>query len=128
MVEQILAHDGLNMGLHRPNFVSPLFEYIRQSEVPKGLKIPNFIKFVGDINKSTVEHVARYQTEASDLANNENLKLKYFPSSLTKNVFTWFRTLPPRSVQKWSQLERLFHEQFYMGQSKISLKELVSVR
>jgi hypothetical protein len=28
----------------------------------------------------------------------------------------------------WSHLEKAFHEQFYMGQSKISLKELASVR
>jgi hypothetical protein len=28
----------------------------------------------------------------------------------------------------WSQLEKAFHEEFYMGQSKISLKELVSVQ
>jgi len=28
----------------------------------------------------------------------------------------------------WSQFEKAFHEQFYMGQRKISLKELASVR
>jgi len=32
------------------------------------------------------------------------------------------------SIHHWTQLERLFHEQFYMGQSKKSLKELASVR
>lgn len=47
--------------------------------------------------------------------------MKYFPSSLTKNALTWFMKLPP-------QLERLFHEQFYMGQSKISLKELANIK
>jgi len=66
--------------------------------------------------------------EAGDLANNENLKMKYFPSSLTKNAFTWFTTLPLHSIFSWNQLEKAFHEQFYMGQSKISLKELASVR
>jgi len=66
--------------------------------------------------------------EAGDLANNENLKMKYFPSSLTKNAFTWFTTFPPHSIFSWNQLEKAFHEQFYMGQSKISLKELASVR
>jgi hypothetical protein len=54
--------------------------------------------------------------------------MKYFPNSLTKNAFTWFTTLPPHSIHNWAQLERLFHEQFYMGQTKISLKELASVR
>jgi hypothetical protein len=67
-------------------------------------------------------------TEAGDLANDENLMLKFFPNSLTKNAFTWFTTLAPQSIQQWTELEKLFHEQFYMGQSKIILKELVSVK
>jgi len=54
--------------------------------------------------------------------------MKYFPSSLTKNAFTWFSTLPPGSIHCWTQLEKAFHEQFYMGHCKISLKELASVR
>ncbi|XP_058778195.1 uncharacterized protein LOC131652365, partial [Vicia villosa] len=128
VVEQILVQNGINVGLHRPNFVSPLSEYVRQTELPRGWKIPKFTKFAGETGESTVEHIARFQTEAGELANNENLKVKYFPSSLTKNAFTWFTTLPPQSVFSWSQLERLFHEQFYMGQSKISLKELAGVR
>lgn len=34
----------------------------------------------------------------------------------------------PHFIQTLSQLEILFHEQFYIGQSKISLKELANVR
>ena len=70
----------------------------------------------------------RYLIEAGEIANNENLRIKYFPSSLTKNAFSWFTTLPANSIHNWNQLERLFHEQFYMGQTKISLKELASVK
>ncbi|XP_058724676.1 uncharacterized protein LOC131596119, partial [Vicia villosa] len=128
VVEQILVQNGINVALHRPNFVSPLSEYVRQTELPRGWKIPKFTKFAGETGESTVEHIARFQTEAGELANNENLKMKYFPSSLTKNAFTWFTTLPPQSLFSWNHLERLFHEQFYMGQSKISLKELAGVR
>ncbi|XP_058784282.1 uncharacterized protein LOC131659057 [Vicia villosa] len=54
--------------------------------------------------------------------------MKYFLSSLTKNAFTWFTTLPPGSIDTWSHLERLFHEKFYMGQTKISLKELTNIK
>ncbi|WJX34091.1 hypothetical protein P8452_22239 [Trifolium repens] len=128
LVETILAQNGLNIGMHRPHFVSALSEYVLQTELPRGWKIPKFTKFAGDTSESTVEHIARYLTEAGDLANNENLRMKYFPNSLTKNAFTWFTTLPPHSIFNWNQLERVFHEQFYMGQSKISLKELASVR
>ncbi|XP_028207947.1 uncharacterized protein LOC114391142 [Glycine soja] len=119
MVETILVQNGLNLGLHRPNFVSALSEYVLQTELPRGVKIPKFTKFAGETNESTVEHIARYLVEAGDLANNENLRMKYFPNSLTKNAFTWFTTLSPHSIHNWNQLERIFHEQFYMGQSKI---------
>ncbi|XP_058727724.1 uncharacterized protein LOC131599348, partial [Vicia villosa] len=128
VVEQILVQNGINVGLHRPNFISPLSEYVRKTELPRGWKVPKFTKFAGETGESTVEHIARFQTEAGEIANNENLKMKYFPSSLTKNAFTWFTTLAPQSLFSWNQLERLFHEKFYMGQSKISLKELAGVR
>ncbi|XP_050896268.1 uncharacterized protein LOC127103011 [Lathyrus oleraceus] len=128
MIERIIAHNGLNTGLRRPNYTSPLSEYVLQTELPRGCKMPKFTKFSGDTSESTIEHIARYMTEAGDLANSENLRMKYFPSSLTKNDFTWFTTLPPNSIDTWPHLERLFHEQFYMGQTKISLKELASIK
>jgi len=98
IVEALLAQNGFNMGLHRPNFVSALSEYVLETNLPRNTIIPKFTKFAGETNKSTVEHIAQYLMEASDLANNENLKMKYFPSSLTKNAFTWFTTLPPHSI------------------------------
>ncbi|XP_058784446.1 uncharacterized protein LOC131659253 [Vicia villosa] len=128
MIERIMAQNVLNTGLRRPNYASPLTDYVLQIELPRGCKIPKFTKFSGDTSESTTKHIARYMTEAGDLANNEDLRMKYFPNSLTKNAFTWFTTLPPNSIDTWSQLERLFHEQFYMGQTKISLKELASIK
>ena len=66
--------------------------------------------------------------EVGDLGAQENLKIKYFPHSLTQNAFTWFASLQPGSVHHWNQLQRLFHEQFYVGESKVSLKELSSIK
>src|SRR3954470_17032800 len=128
MIERVMANNGLSTGLRRPNYTSPISDYIMQTELPRGTKVPKFTKFSGETNESTVEHIARYLTEAGDLAGNEDLRIKYFPSSLTKNAFIWFTTLPPNSIDAWAYLERLFHEQFYMGQTKISLKELASVK
>ena len=98
IVERIMARNGVNIGMRRPNYTSPLSEYIQQTELPRGWKVPKFTKFSGDTSESTIEHVARYLTEAGDIANNENLRIKYFPSSLTKNAFTWFTTLAANSI------------------------------
>ncbi|XP_050916265.1 uncharacterized protein LOC127131380 [Lathyrus oleraceus] len=128
MIERIMTRNGVNFGLRRPNYTSPLSEYILQTDTPLRTKIPKFTKFSGDTTESTIEHVARYIIEAEDISNNENLKVKYFPSSLTKNSFTWFTILPQNSIHTWNQLERMFHEHFYMGQTKISLKELANIK
>jgi len=95
VVEALLAQNGFNMGLHRPNFVSALSEYVLDTDLPRNTKIPKFTNFAWETNESTVEHIARYLMEAGDSENNESLKMKYFPSSLTKNAFAWFTTLPP---------------------------------
>lgn len=58
MVETIILDNGLNIGLHMPNFVSVLSEYVLQIELPRDYKVPKFIKFAGDTSKSTVEHIA----------------------------------------------------------------------
>ncbi|XP_058771949.1 uncharacterized protein LOC131645743 [Vicia villosa] len=128
MIERIMARNGMNTPLQRPTYSSPLAEYIVQTENPRGWKIPKYTKFGGEIGESTIEHISRYVTELGYMANNESLRVKHFPSSLTKSAFTWFTTLPPNSVDSWPKLEKLFHEQFYEGHSKISLVEFSSVK
>lgn len=81
-----------------PTLVSHLTEYVLQIELPRRWKVPKFTKFVGDTSESTIKHIARYQTEMDDIANNENLKMLFFSNSPTKNAFTWFTTLPPHSI------------------------------
>src|ERR1044072_6768782 len=128
IVENILVQNGVNIGTRRPTFTSPLSEFVLETEIPRGTKIPKFTKFSGESNESTVEHIARFEMEAGNLAQQENLKLRFFPSSLTQSAFTWFASLPPGSIHHWNQLQRLFHEQFYVGESKVSLKELSSIK
>lgn len=36
MVETILAQNGFNTGLHRPNFVPSVSVYVMQTELPRG--------------------------------------------------------------------------------------------
>nr|KYP60859.1 hypothetical protein KK1_023273 [Cajanus cajan] len=106
MVERILNRHGFDVGQNeRPYFVSAFPDYITQVELPRGIKVPKFSKFAGELTESTVEHIARYGVECGDLTNNEYLKMKYFPSSLTKHAFTWFTTLTPNSIHTWVQLE-----------------------
>ncbi|XP_058784398.1 uncharacterized protein LOC131659190 [Vicia villosa] len=56
-----MAQNGLNTGLRRPNYKSPLSDYVLQTELPMGRKIPKFTKFSGDTSESTTEHIARFR-------------------------------------------------------------------
>ncbi|XP_050919037.1 uncharacterized protein LOC127136533 [Lathyrus oleraceus] len=89
IVERIIVKNGISPCLQRPTYYSPLPDFVLQTELPRGWKVPKLTKFARDTEESIVEHVAMYQTEAGDIENNEDLKLKYFPSSLTQNAFTW---------------------------------------
>lgn len=128
IMEKVLNRHGFNVGYaNQLYFVSAFPNIVLQIELPRGWKVPKFSKFVGEVSELTVEHIARYQIECGDLANNEYLKMKYFPSSLTKNAFTRFTTLPPNSIHSSIQLQRVFHEQFFRGETKVSVMDLVSI-
>lgn len=47
MVERIMARNGVDVGLHRLNYMSLLFEYILQEELPLGEKFLNSPSFLG---------------------------------------------------------------------------------
>ncbi|RYR31911.1 uncharacterized protein LOC107610525 [Arachis ipaensis] len=101
---------------------------VQMTEVPIGVKNPKIItKFVGDIGESTVEHIACYMVELENLADNENLRMKFFSASLTKNVFTWFSNLRPSSILTWEQLENTFHAQFYRAKLNVLLTNLLTI-
>ncbi|XP_050875202.1 uncharacterized protein LOC127078820 [Lathyrus oleraceus] len=106
-----MARNGMGATLQRPLHASPLAEFILHAEAPRGMKVPKYTKFGGEFGESTIEHVARYLTESGDLAHNECLRVKNFPSSLTKADFTWFTSLAPSSIGSWAKLEKKFHEQ-----------------
>lgn len=99
MIERIMMQNGVNMGLERTNYTSPLSECVLQTKLPRRWKVLKFTKSVGDTNEPTVKHIARYLTGAGDIANNENLRMKYVLSSITNNAFTWFTILPAYSIK-----------------------------
>ncbi|XP_050893866.1 uncharacterized protein LOC127100657 [Lathyrus oleraceus] len=76
--EWIMARNGMSSTLQRPLYVSPLAEFILQTEAPRGMKVPKYTKFGGESGESTIEHIAKYLTESGDLAHNECLRARCF--------------------------------------------------
>ncbi|XP_057723718.1 uncharacterized protein LOC130939646 [Arachis stenosperma] len=130
IVEDVLNRVRLNVGfMDQPHFVSAFLQVVQMAEVSRGVKNQKItIKFAGEVGKSTTKHVARYLVEIENLVNDENLKIKFFSSSLTKNAFTWFSNLRPNSITTWNQLKTAFHAQFYRGEMNVAVTGLVALK
>ena len=95
---------------------------------PMEWRIPDFIKFSGDNNRSTWEHISQYVAQLSEASSSNSLRVRLFSLSLTRTVFSWFSTLPPNSVRSWNELEQKFHDHFYSGDNEAKLTDLTSVK
>ena len=108
----------------RPVYRRPYPAYIDQVEIPQGYKVPNFTLFSGEGEQSTIEHIGRFVVQCGHIGNNENLRLKLFPNSLTGIAFSWYSNLPANSVHNWQEMEEAFHSQFYRTEPEVSMADL----
>jgi hypothetical protein len=95
---------------------------------PTGWHVPDFIKFSGDDNRSTWEHISQYVTQLGEASSSNSLRVWLFSLSLTGMAFSWFSALPPNSVRSWNELEQKFHDHFYSGDNQAKLTDLTSVK
>ena len=66
---------------------------------PTGWRVLDFIKFSGDDNRSTWEHISQYVAQLGEASSSSSLHVRLFSLSLTGTAFSWFASLPPNSVQ-----------------------------
>jgi len=58
--------------------------------LPNRYKVPDFTKFSGQDDTSTMEHINRFIIQCGETANRDELKVHLFSSSLYGSAFTWF--------------------------------------
>jgi len=109
-------------------YKTPYLAAYDQILFPHKYKIPDFTKFLGQGDVSTVEHVNRFIMQCGEAANQEALRVRLFSRSLSGSAFTWFTTLPSNSILYWADLEKQFHQFFYSGVCEIKLTDLTSLR
>jgi len=96
--------------------------------LPNWYKVPDFTKFSGQDDTSTMEHVNRFIIQCGEAANRDELRVCLFLSSLSGSAFTWFISLPPNSVITWADLEKQFHKYFFSGVHEKKITDLVRLR
>ena len=96
--------------------------------LPTGWRVPDFIKFSGDDNWSTWEHISQYVAQLGEASSSNSLRVCLFSLSFTGMAFSLFSALPPNSVRSWNELEQKFYDHFYTGDNEAKLIDLTSVK
>ena len=96
--------------------------------LPNRYKVPDFTKFSGQDDTSTMEHVHRFIIQFGEAANRDELRVRLFSSSLSGSAFTWFISLPPNSVITWADLEKQFHKYFFSRVHEKKITDLVRLK
>ena len=98
MIEESLGIDvkGKTLSYQKPYPMS--FDTVTY---PASFRLLEFVKFNGDDNKSTFEHVSQYLAQLGETSSINELKVRLFFLSLTGTAFSWFSSLAPNSITSW---------------------------
>jgi hypothetical protein len=124
MMKNKLGVDMGNTRLYQKPYRAD-FDYVA---FPPGWRMPDFVKFSGDDNRMTWEHISQYTAQLGEAGTYNSLKVCLFSLSLTGTAFAWFSSLAPNSIDSWDQLEQKFHDHFFSGSYQLKLTGLTSVR
>ena len=94
-----------------------------QIPLPHKYKMPDFMKFSGQEEVSTMEHINKFLLQLGEAGNYDALRVCLFSLSLSGSAFAWFTTLPANSILHWADLERQFHQFFYSRITELKLTD-----
>jgi hypothetical protein len=103
-IANVLRELGLEPKGRVRAYQKPYLEYVDSTPYPRGFKIPDFVKFMGEDGRSTFEHIGQFLAQISEVGTSYVYKLKLFHLSLSGTAFTWFSSLAPKSIVTWAQL------------------------
>jgi hypothetical protein len=109
-------------------YQKPYPNYYDQLPYPRGYRVPEFSRFSGEDDKTTLEHGGQFILQCGEASANDAIKLRVFPLSLSGTTFTWFTSLAANSIFTWAQLEQKLHEYFYSGDTEHRLSHLTAIK
>ena len=92
---------GLDMGrsrLYQRLYVNA-FDLI---PYPASWRVSDFVKFSGDDNWSTWEHISQYIAQLGKAGSSKSLHIRMFFLSLTGTAFSWFSSLASNPIRSWT--------------------------
>ena len=97
-------------------------------QLPSHYRVPDFSKFTGVDEMTTLEHVTCYLAQLGEASVEEAHRVRFFPLSLSRPVSSWFSSLEPNSITRWADLEHKFHAYFYSGTGEKKISDLMNTR
>ena len=85
---------GLRTKQQSVMYKTPYPSAYNQIPLPHKYKMPDFTKFSGQGEVSTMEHVNRFLLQLGEASNHDALRVRLFSLSLSGSPFAWFTTLP----------------------------------
>jgi hypothetical protein len=77
---------------------------------------------------STMEHITQFIIQCGEVGNVDALRVRLFSSSLSGLTFSWFTSLPPNSIIKWSDLEQQLHNYFFSSINEMKITDLTTLK
>ena len=128
IAEVIRDQFGIKPKVNTYSYRTPYLPAYDLIPLPNRYKVPDFTKFSGQDDTSTMEHVNRFIIQCGEAANGDELRVRLFSSSFLGSAFTWFILLPPNSVITWANLEKQFHKYFFSRVHEKKITDLVRLR
>jgi hypothetical protein len=125
--EMLLKQYGINPKQKSCMFKTPYPSGYDQIPFPPIFKVPDFTKFSGQDETSTMEHITRFIIQCGEAGNVDALRIRLFSSSLSGPAFSWFTSLLANSIIKWSDLEQQFHN-YFSGINEIKITDLTRLK
>jgi hypothetical protein len=125
IADVIQHHFGLKPKGQTYMYQHPYIEEFDQVPLPNRYRLPDFSKFSGQDNISTIEHISRFLAQCGEAATEDALMVQLFSLSLSGSAFTWFVSLPPaNSIRSLADLEKQFHKYFFIDLHEMRLAGL----
>ena len=97
---------------------------------PSMLSMVQINTFHGRMGENPYSHIDNFDgvcdTFLNTRANEDQIKLRLFPFSLSDEAKTWLKSLPPNSITTWEQLKQPFIRKYFPPHKTIRLRNAIT--
>jgi hypothetical protein len=128
LIARMLREFGFSPKGRAQAYQKPYPNYFDTIPYPRGFRVPNFLKFMGEDSRTTHEHIGQFLAQINDVGIMDVHRVRLFPLSLSGNTISWFTSLASNTVDTWQALEQKFYDYFNNGGVELKLSDLTAVR